>query len=66
MTGMDVTEVLLPGVGLRYEFTAHEGDRLGVVARRSGDVAVVVYPAQDPDQSRPVIRLNREEAETVA
>jgi TrkA domain protein len=39
---------------------------LGVVARRSGDVEVVVYPAQDPDQSRPVIRLNREEAETVA
>jgi TrkA domain protein len=66
MTGMDVTEVLLPGVGLRYEFTTHEGDRLGVVARRSGDVEVVVYPAQDPDQSRPVIGLNREEAETVA
>jgi TrkA domain protein len=66
MAGMDVTEVLLPGVGLRYEFTTHEGDRLGVVARRSGDVEVVVYPAQDPDQSRPVVRLNREEAETVA
>jgi TrkA domain protein len=29
MTGMDVTEVLLPGVGLRYEFTTHEGDRFG-------------------------------------
>ena len=66
MTGMDVTEVLLPGVGLRYEFTTHEGDRMGVVARRSGDVEVVVYSAQDPDESRSVIRLNREEAETVA
>lgn len=32
---MDVTEVKLPGVGLRYEFDLAQGDRLGVVARRS-------------------------------
>ncbi|GAA3816174.1 hypothetical protein ACFS5L_06010 [Streptomyces phyllanthi] len=34
---MDVNEVLLPGVGLRYEFVNHDGDRVGVVAQRSGD-----------------------------
>ncbi|MFD0332854.1 hypothetical protein ACFQZ0_03775 [Streptomyces erythrogriseus] len=33
---MDVSEVLLPGVGMRYEFVNHEGDRVGVVAPRSG------------------------------
>ncbi|CKR68488.1 TrkA domain-containing protein [Mycobacterium tuberculosis] len=33
---MDVKEVLLPGVGLRYEFTSYRGDRIGIVARRSG------------------------------
>ena len=26
---MDVKEGLLPGVGLRYEFTSHKGDRIG-------------------------------------
>ncbi len=39
---MDVKEVLLPGVGLRYEFTDHKGDRIGIIARRSGDFDVVV------------------------
>ena len=53
---MDVTEVLLPGVGLRYEFTNHQGDRLGVVARRTGDFEVVVYKAEDPDAARTVLR----------
>jgi TrkA domain protein len=63
---MDVNEVLLPGVGLRYEFTNHEGDRLGVVARRSGDFEIVVYGADDPDASRQVVRLNSDEAEALA
>ncbi|GGL58933.1 cation:proton antiporter regulatory subunit [Planomonospora parontospora] len=62
---MDVNEVLLPGVGLRYEFTNHEGDLIGVVARRTGDFEVVVY-GDDRDEARPVFRLNEEEAETLA
>ncbi|WP_351225930.1 cation:proton antiporter regulatory subunit [Streptomyces sp. NPDC002133] len=63
---MDVTEVLLPGVGLRYEFTTHRGDRIGVVARRTGDFELVVYEARDPDAGRSVLQLNSEEADTVA
>ena len=63
---MDVKEVLLPGVGLRYEFTSHKGDRIGIIARRGGDFDVVVYGPDDPDQARPVFRLTDEEAETVA
>jgi TrkA domain protein len=63
---VDVTEVLLPGVGLRYEFTNHRGDRVGVVARRSGDFELVVYGATDPDEGRPVLQLNDDEAEAVA
>lgn len=63
---MDVNEVLLPGVGLRYEFVNHEGDRVGVVAQRSGDFELVVYPGDDPDEARSVLRLTREEADTVA
>jgi TrkA domain protein len=63
---MDVKEVLLPGVGLRYEFTSHKGDRIGIIARRGGDFDVVLYGPDDPDQARPVFRLTDEEAETVA
>jgi TrkA domain protein len=63
---MDVDEILLPGVGLRYEFTNHDGDRIGVVARRTGEFELVVYSKGDPDASRPVVRLDRQEADTVA
>jgi TrkA domain protein len=63
---MDVKEVLLPGVGLRYEFVSQKGDRIGIIARRGGDFDVVVYGTDDPDQARPVFRLTDEEADTVA
>ncbi|KUH93243.1 cation:proton antiporter regulatory subunit [Mycobacterium sp. IS-3022] len=63
---MEVNEVLLPGVGLRYEFDTRDGERVGVVARRSGDFDVVVYHVDDPDQAQHVFRLNREEADALA
>lgn len=63
---MDVNEVLLPGVGLLYEFVSREGDRIGVVARRSGDFELAVYGEGDPDQARAVFRLTGEEADVVA
>ena len=46
---MDVNEVLLPGVGVRYEFPDSDGNLVGVVARRDGGFEVVVYDAADPD-----------------
>ncbi|MBD0422715.1 cation:proton antiporter regulatory subunit [Streptomyces sp. TRM S81-3] len=63
---MDVNEVLLPGVGMRYEFVNHEGDRMGVVARRSGDFELMVYESVDPDEARLVFRLTGEEADALA
>ena len=60
---MDVKEVLLPGVGLRYEFDIRDGDRVGVIARRSGGFEVVIYARNDPDEARPLFRLTEEEAE---
>lgn len=63
---MDVKEVLIPGIGLRYEFKSHDGDRIGIVARRSGDFEVVLYRRDDPDQARPVFHLTDEEADAVA
>jgi TrkA domain protein len=66
MKAMDVKEVLLPGVGLRFEFDNRDGDHIGVVARRTGDFEVVVYAKDDPDQAQQVFRLTDEEAEALA
>ncbi|PXX11092.1 cation:proton antiporter regulatory subunit [Mycolicibacterium moriokaense] len=63
---MDVKEVLLPGVGLRFEFENHDGDRIGVVARRTGEFEIVVYPKHDPDRAQQVFRLTEDEAEALA
>lgn len=63
---MEVTEVNLPGVGLRYEFGLAQGDRLGVIARRGGGFEIVLYSRDDPDESRPVFRLIDEEADALA
>ncbi len=48
-----MTEALLPGVGLRYEFTTAAGDRLGFVVRRGGDVEVVGYAPDAPRSCGP-------------
>jgi TrkA domain protein len=63
---VDVKEVLLPGVGLRYEFTSHDGDRIGIIARRGGDFEIVLYARDDPDQAQPVFHLADDEADAVA
>jgi len=64
---MDVRETLLPGVGLRYEFDNTDGDRIGVITHRGGDVEVFVCPAAtDPDRARRVFRLSEREAEAMA
>ncbi|GFG48837.1 potassium transporter TrkA [Mycolicibacterium agri] len=63
---MDVTEVRLPGVGLRYEFDLDQGQRIGVVARRGGDFEIVLYGEEDPDEAQPLFRLTPEEAEVLA
>ena len=64
---MDVKETLLPGVGLRYEFSNAEGDRLSVIAYRKGDFEVFLCttPA-DPDKARKLFRLSEREADALA
>lgn len=63
---MDIKEVLLPGIGVRYEITRRNGDRIGVVARRGGDFEMVCYAHDDPDQACPLLRLSEAEADAVA
>lgn len=63
---MEVREVLLPGIGLCYEFNTADRDRIGVIAKRSGDFEVVRYQRSDPDAAVPIMRLTGEEAEAMA
>lgn len=63
---MEVTEVLLPGVGVRYEFRTASGQRVAVVAKRDGEFEFVRYERHDPDAADTLLSLTREEADTVA
>lgn len=58
--------MLLPSIGVRYEFTSHDGERIGIIARRSGDFDVVRYAREDPDQAQPIFHFTDEEADAVA
>jgi TrkA domain protein len=62
----EVTEVRLPGVGVRHEYTTSEGERVGVVSHRSGRREIVVYDRDDPDRCRFVLRLGDEDTQTLA
>ncbi len=66
MGHVDVTEILLPGVGVRYEFDTAVGDRVGVVSYRDGRFELVRYNAGDPDSCASLLILASEEADTVA
>ena len=61
-----VTEVLLPGVGVREEFTAASGQRVAVVSHRSGRYELALYRHDDPDACRTFLELDREDAATLA
>ncbi|HSE07350.1 MAG TPA: cation:proton antiporter regulatory subunit [Nocardioidaceae bacterium] len=63
---MEVTEILLPGVGVRYEFQTSAGSRVGVVARRDGEFDFVRYERNDPDAAETLLTLTRDEADTLA
>jgi len=63
---VDVTETLLPGVGVRYELDTASGDRVGVVSYRDGSFELVRYDAEDPDSSASLLVLTAEEVDTVA
>jgi TrkA domain protein len=63
---MDVTETLLPGVGIRYEFSTRAGVPMGVIALREGGFEIVLYDRDDPDSARDLVVLTAPEADTLA
>jgi TrkA domain protein len=62
----DVDETQLPGMGIRYDFTTDEGDRLGVLVHRTGRRDVLVYSSDDPDECRMTITLRPDDARTLS
>lgn len=61
-----VSETPLPGIGVRYEFTTEDGDRVGVVHHRSGMRELVLFEHEDPDTSHDFVRLSAEDSRTLA
>ena len=58
----EVTEMHLPGVGVRFEFTTTDGDRVGVLCHHSGRREIYLYDERDPDVAQAVIRLSGDDA----
>ena len=63
---MEISETMLPGIGMRYEFQTAAGRRVGLVARRDGIAELVVYDTVDPDICTELMTLTPAEAETLA
>lgn len=62
----EVTETQLPGVGVRYEFTTTEGERVGVLSHRGGRREVLVYDRRDPDAASTLLHLSADDTRTLS
>lgn len=62
----NVTETALPGVGVRHEFNTKSGDRLGTITHRSGRRDLLIFSQKDPDACARAIRLDDDDADTLA
>lgn len=62
----EVRETKLPGVGVRYEFTAEDGRDVGVIVRHDGRREVIAYDAEDPDACRSLLSLAEGDTNTLA
>jgi len=62
----DVSETLLPGVGVRHEFVTASGERVAVLTHRTGRREVAVYDRVDPDRCTAVLHLSHDDTRTLA
>jgi len=62
----EVSETQLPGIGVRHEFTTSEGERLAVLAHRTGRREIAVYDRADPDACSTVLHLSVDDTRTLA
>lgn len=62
----DVTEIQLPGIGVRHEFSTSGGERVGVLSHRTGRREIVVYDRHDPDRCTTMLHLSPADTRTLA
>jgi len=62
----DVSETLLPGVGVRHEFVTAGGERVAVLIHRTGRRELAIYDRADPDRSTAVLHLSHDDTRTLA
>jgi TrkA domain protein len=65
MSPRPVHETLLPGVGVRHEFTTERGERLALLTLRSGRRELAVYDRDDPDTTHTVLHLSADDTRTL-
>ncbi|SDS01728.1 cation:proton antiporter regulatory subunit [Agrococcus carbonis] len=63
---MQITQTLLPGVGMRYDMTTARGVPLSVVVHREGQADLCVLDRDDPDDVRLQLALNEDEVDALA
>jgi TrkA domain protein len=62
----EIEESLLPGVGVRHEFTTTNGERVSVITHRTGRREIAVYDTDDPDLCRSMLHLSVEDTLALA
>lgn len=62
----EINETNLPGVGVRHDFEAISGDKVGVVSHQSGRRELLIYDDEDPDLVAETATLRPEEARILA
>ena len=61
----EIQETLLPGVGVRHEFTTAGGERVALLTHRSGRRELAVYDRGDPDACRTVLHLSADDTHSL-
>lgn len=62
----EINETLLPGVGVRHEFTSEQGDRVVVLTHRGGRREIAVGDRRQPDDCRTVLRMSPDDTRALA
>lgn len=57
----EINETLLPGVGVRHEFSTASGERVALLTHRSGRRELAIYDRADPDTCSTVLHLSVED-----
>jgi TrkA domain protein len=63
---VNITQTLLPGVGMRYDMTTTRGVPLSIVVHREGQADVCVLSRDDPDSVRVQLSLDEDEVDALA